>query len=412
MTNEGVIEPAINNVQVRWMQKRNLLIVLAFIVLATLATVVVIISSKASQNRINQNATVSTKMSALGTDIKDGSLFVKKLEDSLSLHESKLSEEESKRLTWQKDMNDAYANQVSELKDLVQQLEQRLEAKSQPVTMESDEGMPREEMASNDYPQPMSFSPKNAYGNNHQSQYEGESFVQQSTITVDNMFSENVKPKKVSNYIAAGTIVKAVLIQGIDASASVTSQADPRPVLLRLVSDANLPNEVRGKAEDCRIIGAAYGDISSERAFIRLESFSCTLKNNNILESIVEGYVVGEDGKAGMRGVVVRREADLLTKSFISGMVSGFSKGISDSYQSSLISPLGVVSETKSNATFKRGAAEGGSSALDRLSKSFIERADQYQPVIQIGAGREVDVVFKRGFHLHSGSMPLVLAQE
>ena len=41
--------------------------------------------------------------------------------------------------------------------------------------------------------------------------------------------------------------------------------------------------------------------------------------------------------------------------------------------------------------------AGGASSALDRLSQYYIDRAEQLQPVIQVAAGQVVDIVFTQG---------------
>ncbi len=46
---------------------------------------------------------------------------------------------------------------------------------------------------------------------------------------------------------------------------------------------------------------------------------------------------------------------------------------------------------------FTSGMASGASSALDRLSQYYIDRAEQLQPVIQVAAGQVVDIVFTEG---------------
>lgn len=49
------------------------------------------------------------------------------------------------------------------------------------------------------------------------------------------------------------------------------------------------------------------------------------------------------------------------------------------------------------------GMAGGATTALDRLSQYYIDRAEQLQPVIQIAAGQMVDIVFTSGAELCSG---------
>ncbi|MDW8877396.1 conjugal transfer protein TraB, partial [Legionella pneumophila] len=46
-------------------------------------------------------------------------------------------------------------------------------------------------------------------------------------------------------------------------------------------------------------------------------------------------------------------------------------------------------------------AAYGGASkAADTLSQYYVKRAEQYHPVIQVGSGNVVTIVFKDGFYL------------
>lgn len=45
---------------------------------------------------------------------------------------------------------------------------------------------------------------------------------------------------------------------------------------------------------------------------------------------------------------------------------------------------------------FKQGIGGGASKAADTLSQYWIKRAEQYHPVIDIGAGNQVTVVFRR----------------
>jgi hypothetical protein len=48
----------------------------------------------------------------------------------------------------------------------------------------------------------------------------------------------------------------------------------------------------------------------------------------------------------------------------------------------------------------KMGIGGGASKAAQTLSEYYIKRAEQYHPVIPIGAGNEVTVVFQDGFQL------------
>jgi len=237
----------------------------------------------------------------------------------------------------------------------------------------------------------------------HGMQYEdGEENAAEIQSDIFELVDSEIKTeegKTEKNYVPAGAFVKAVLIGGLDASAGVTSQANPRPVLMRIIKNGTLPNETYSSLKDCVITGAGIGDISSERAYIRLERMSCK-RNNQFLDTPVFGTVFGPDGKDGVRGRAVWREGNLLRRGFIAGLFSGLGKGITESFSTTSISPLGSTKTINNSDIAKSGIASGASNALEKLSNYHIERAEQYQPVIEVGAGVEVDVVFLKGVEL------------
>ncbi|MFM8453417.1 MAG: TrbI/VirB10 family protein [Gammaproteobacteria bacterium] len=206
------------------------------------------------------------------------------------------------------------------------------------------------------------------------------------------------KAKKYSdNYIPAGSYVKAIILSGVDVAVGQTAQAHPKPVLLRLIDKGSLPNKFEGHLSQCRITGAAFGELSSERANIRIETLSCIQKNGQVIETDVDGYISGEDGKNGMRGNLVMRDYEMMQKGFLGGFLSGVGKGVSETYSTSAITPFGAVQTTDGKDIFKKGAAQGAGGAFDLIAKYNINRAEEYQPVIQISAGRVVNVIFNAG---------------
>lgn len=202
----------------------------------------------------------------------------------------------------------------------------------------------------------------------------------------------------IDSYIPAGSFAKAVLLSGIDVSAGVSSQSNPKPVVLRLIDKGSLPNRAVGNMKECRVVAAAYGDLSSERAYMRLEKLSCIAKDGHIIETDVDGYISGEDGKNGLRGNVVMRDGEVLKRGFVGGLFSGLGKATAQTFQTTSVSPLGVTSSVTGADSFAKATADGVGDAFELMAKYNIQRAEQYQPVIQVSAGRVVEVVF------HSGS--------
>lgn len=207
----------------------------------------------------------------------------------------------------------------------------------------------------------------------------------------------------IENTIPAGAFAKAVLLGGVDAATTVQSQSDPRPVLLRVVDNGNLPRRFQSDLKACHLLASAYGDLSSERVFMRLEKLTCTERlTGEISETQVAGYVVGEDGRAGIRGVVADRAGPVLRNSLVGGFLSGVGQFFSVQQQKTdfpanpFMFPQSAPSLNPSSM-LAAGAAQGASKALDKYAEFYIKRLEQLQPVLQVAAGRQVDVVFTEG---------------
>ncbi len=200
--------------------------------------------------------------------------------------------------------------------------------------------------------------------------------------------------KNPDSFVPAGAFAQAVMLGAADASAGVMSQANPSPMLFRLIAAGNLPNHAHSHLKDCMVTAAVVGDISSERGQIRLERLSCTFPNGEIVEQPVEGTVFALDAKNGVRGHAVWREGAMVGRATLAGMLSGLASPLANATAALTTSPNGA------SALLKASAAQGGTTALDKLAQYHIQRAEQYHPVIQLSAGQVVDVVFLKGFYL------------
>lgn len=205
------------------------------------------------------------------------------------------------------------------------------------------------------------------------------------------------KIKNIKNTIPSNSYARATILSGLDVSASDQSQQNPKPVLLRITSWANLPNDhVLKSVVDCRLHATSFGDLASERVYMAPDLLSCIKPNGDILETSVQGYVAGEDGKIGLRGEIIARDAEKLQGAFQAGVLSGFSGVASTSQGVTSVSPLGTTKSYSASDSFKSATAGGVSSGFDMLAKYKIKQAENMHPIIQIGSGREVDVVFYR----------------
>lgn len=226
-------------------------------------------------------------------------------------------------------------------------------------------------------------------------------------LKLDGEGEENVtkgKKYKLSGYLPAGSYAPAILISGVDASVGVNSQGDPRPVLMRITGEAkSAANDgviQKIDLEGCTVTGAASGDLSSERVFIRLVKMTCSREDDTAYEAEIQGYVSAV-GKAGVRGDVISREGDFVTQSFLAGIISGFGEGAAQKFATPMALPSGLATQKADLQDIAgSGLGKGISSSGNRLSEYLIKRAEQYQPVVSISAGIDVELVFNDGIYI------------
>jgi conjugal transfer pilus assembly protein TraB len=199
------------------------------------------------------------------------------------------------------------------------------------------------------------------------------------------------------SYLPSGSFVQGILLSGLDAPAGVTASKEPHPVLIKLSDLAVLPNRARLDIKDCFILGEGYGELSSERAYIRTTTLSCVKANGQSLDAPLKGFVAGEDGKVGLRGRVVSKQGQFLAKA----LVAGFAEGLADVFKLSAttvsVSPLGATQTIDPERALEAGALSGTGRALDRLAQHYISMAERLFPVIEIDAGRKAEVVVLQG---------------
>ena len=209
--------------------------------------------------------------------------------------------------------------------------------------------------------------------------------------------------KPVSSWLPAGAHAEAVVLAGVDASAGVSSQGDPRPVLMRITGPAWTAAEdgtaMQVDIDGCTVTGAAHGDLSSEKVYVRFRTMTCAgPEPGTVVETDVAGFVAGS-GKTGVRGPVVSREGALVEKAFLAGMVSGIGQGVSQAFQPQAVATGtgAAVANTGLGDIGRAGLGSGASSAGQKVADYMIRRAEQYQPVVQLQAGTKVTLVFLEG---------------
>lgn len=207
--------------------------------------------------------------------------------------------------------------------------------------------------------------------------------------------------KQAGSYIPAGTFVRMVVLNGLDAPTGGQAQSNPAPVLLKIIDSATMPNGYKANLSGCIITANGYGDVSAERAYIRLDRLTCISDDGGAIDIGVKGYVAGEDGKSGMRGRLVSKTGQILANGLLAAVGSGIGKAFSSGASTTTTNPFGgQTSTTNPGKEFQAGIGTGIGTAFEGLSKYYIALAEKTFPIIEIDGARVSDVVFSRGFTL------------
>ena len=197
-------------------------------------------------------------------------------------------------------------------------------------------------------------------------------------------------------YVPSGAFSNAIILEGADASAAVTaSSTTMAPMQFKLTGELHLPDNHRNKKlQGCFVTAGTYGDISSERAIVRTERLSCVINGKHI-DQPVKGHVAFY-GKNGIKGIPVMRNGQMLGLAFAAGALSGLGNAVSQIGNTQ--AGLGATRTIEGSEVLRQSAGGGVSTAANKLADYYIQRAEQYHPVIPIGSANRVEVVFQEGF--------------
>lgn len=212
-------------------------------------------------------------------------------------------------------------------------------------------------------------------------------------------FSQTVQePSFHFPYIPSGSYAESVVIEGADANAAVTGSQNTSPMQLRLTGKVQMPNDREFDLTGCFVTLEAYGDVSSERAEIRTRKLSCNI-GKDVIDQEIKGHV-SFMGKNGIKGEVVMRNGKVLGFAWGAGFLNGIGKGIESAGSTTV--GVGATASPGAGEIMSSGIGGGTGEAAKTLSEYYIKRAEQYHPVIPIGAGNDVILVFNDGLQIQT----------
>lgn len=243
-------------------------------------------------------------------------------------------------------------------------------------------------------------SPLN-YGNYNTTPVQNGVIQLNSPNPVKGSFERKVYSKKDNSssgrfYVPSGAFSDAIILEGADANASVTAQQNSvTPMQFKLNGKLHLPaNQKNTKLAGCFVTAGTYGDISSERAIVRTNRLSCVINGKHV-DQEVKGHVAFY-GKNGIKGEPVMRNGKILGLAFASGALGGIGSAISAVGDTQ--AGLGATRTVGGNEVLREALGGGTTTAANKLADYYIQRAEQYHPVIPIGSANRVEVVFTEGF--------------
>ena len=236
-----------------------------------------------------------------------------------------------------------------------------------------------------------------------------------SQISINKIESE-VTVKDISSYIPANTYVRGKLLNGLSLPTGANAPDESHNAVITLTDNASMPNFFDYDIKNCRILTSGYGNISSERAILRLETLFCVnSKTRKTIETTVVGFVSGPDGLNGIKGSLVSVDSKYIKNALMAGVVSGFSGAVSDKEDaniSRIIAP-GAKEERKNfKDKFTNNFTEGIGKTSNVLTDYYIRNAERIQPVVQVPAGVDVTVVFTQGVFLGSNNAKKTISNE
>ncbi|MBT0826883.1 conjugal transfer protein TraB [Campylobacter lari] len=383
-------------------QKNNKLIVGIVLLTIFLAFLFLTDDSKKEQRNIGSFDLVENDTTAktrwVGEAVDDLSLAKKRV-DNLDNRNQKL-EQQLQEL--RKQINDLKRDQADNNYKNAEQMKAYIES----VKNQQEEKKEQADNLYNNFPQP-NFEQNNTYGLSHLGiipQIEQVEQIRytpmQGTLNYTNIAQPSPKeePKKelIKHILPTGTIIKAILLSGMDAPTMAQAKTSPLPVLMKVSDLSILPNRWSYNINECFLMGEGYGDLTSERAYIRINNISCITDKGEHIDMLMKGVATGEDGKLGLKGEVVTKQGALLART----LVAGFLEGVGESFakQNEIVTQgwggTITTNDTMSpSESIQAGAFQGLSKSAEKLADFYLKMADQVTPVIEISAGREIDVI-------------------
>ncbi len=197
--------------------------------------------------------------------------------------------------------------------------------------------------------------------------------------------------------IGAGDSVGVKLLAGVNAPTDGT----PYPVVFRLDGNVEGPDGSALPLGEARLIAAAQGSLSDQRALFRLTSLNIRYPNGAKKVLDVDGWIVGEDGIRGMEGILVDPLGKVLLGSLVSGAIQGAGQGFAQGQvRTQFQNGGGVFSQVEGDQLAGFALGRGLGRAGQDWSKIIQERSKQLVPHVKVLSGRNGTAIFSKNIEI------------
>lgn len=221
------------------------------------------------------------------------------------------------------------------------------------------------------------------------------------------------QPKSSRIFIPETSYVTGYLLRGLVLSTALNAPENPTPVIIKLTERGNLPKNFMVDISTCSLQGSAYGDLSSERASIRLEKLVCIDPQQEMVTiTDIVGDVSGPDGANGIKGDVVATSSKHIKNAMLGGLISGLvanSKG----QDATTITAFGAIDAKRKSFSqlAGQGVLNGTSNGVEKVADYYLKMAENMSPVLTIPGGVRVQAVIQEGVFFGQRGMPKKVAK-
>lgn len=202
--------------------------------------------------------------------------------------------------------------------------------------------------------------------------------------------------KKRVAFIGAGDSVRVKLLAGVNAPVD----GSPYPVVFKLVSDVYGPDGSALPLGEARVVAAAQGSLADSRALFRLTSMNIRLNDGQRVVVPADGWVVGEDGIRGLRGVLIDTFGQAIAGIGFAAAIEGVGAGLSAAQLTNRQNSNGTNTTFVSGNIPNYAAGQGFQSGAQQYGRLIRERLQELRPLVQVLSGREATVVFSQNLEI------------